>query len=60
MPGLGAAEIPHGVDEADYPFDTGLVVQTFGNGFDVNLPLLSRAEGINLEGTIVLFRVRAI
>jgi hypothetical protein len=52
MPKLENAAIPYGVNKSDYPFDTGLVIQTFGNGLDVNLPLISRADRIQIEGTL--------
>jgi hypothetical protein len=52
MPKLGNVAIPYGLNKPYYPFGTGLVIQTFGNPLDINLPSLSRANGIKLEGTI--------
>jgi hypothetical protein len=55
MPNLDMVAIPDGVNRADYPFGNGLVVQTFGNALDINLPSLSQANGIRLEGTIARY-----
>jgi hypothetical protein len=52
MPKLATAALPSSANRAEILFDTGIVVQTFGNNLDVNLPNLSNADGIKLEGTI--------
>lgn len=53
MPNLGALLVPDlGVSRADLPNGGSLVIQTFGNALDINLPSLADADGIRLEGTI--------
>ncbi|PMD29939.1 hypothetical protein L207DRAFT_642040 [Hyaloscypha variabilis F] len=52
MPNLQTAALPSTADPVNYPFGTGIVVQTFGNALDVNLPAFSNADGIKLEGTL--------
>ncbi|KAE9371867.1 hypothetical protein N431DRAFT_545978 [Stipitochalara longipes BDJ] len=52
MPNLQTAALPSTANPANYPFGTGIVVQTFGNPLDVDFPALSNADGIKLEGTL--------
>lgn len=52
MPKLAIAAMPSSANQGEILFDTGIVVQTFGNNLDVNLPTLSNADAIKLEGTI--------
>jgi hypothetical protein len=52
MPNLQTAALPSTADPVNYPFGTGIVVQTLGNSLDVNLPAFSNADGIKLEGTL--------
>ena len=52
MPNLQTAALPSTANLAAYPFNTGIVVQTYGNALDVDFPALSNADGIKLEGTL--------
>jgi hypothetical protein len=52
MPKLETTTLPVNASGGDFPFGTGIVVQTFGNPLDVNLSKLSNADNIKLEGTI--------
>jgi len=52
MPNLQIAALPSTANPGDYPFFTGIVIQSFGSALDVNLPTLSNADGIKLEGNL--------